>query len=138
MTMTNEEKKAVAPPNVPRCDCFDFEDDPECAMGRCAMAAEIANRIAGLLVSSAKQTDFCHDSLPFMIDTLNIVLATYMATHGTIIERGTPEAQWETERVLRGMEARLMAVVKYQYKLSNKLGLTEARVAQLRAEGKMR
>jgi hypothetical protein len=134
---TDDDKRAALPPNLPRCDCFDFEDDPECTMGRCAQAAKIASRMAAVLVSLAKSNDFCKDALPFMVDTLNIVLATHMATQGTAIERGTKEARWETERVLKGIEARLMRVLDYQYTLSDRLGLTEAKVAALRAEGRM-
>lgn len=134
---TDEDKRAAAPPNAPKCACFDFMDDPDNAMKSCADASFIATQLVTVMFKVVKERDFCEKSIPFIMDTLIIIVATHIGIKDTVIEMGTPEAQWETERVLTGIEARLMAVLKYQYELSKKLGLTEARVKAMRAEGKI-
>lgn len=137
MTTEDDKSRVFRPPNAPRCDCFDFDDNLLFALGRVAEAGRIANHVAMALVQLARESEFCHEALPFIVDTLNVVLAVHVGTRGTIIELGTVEAENETVRVLTGMEARLLSMVHATYAESYRVGLTEAKVRAWREGGEL-
>jgi len=82
----------------------------------------IALQIGNAFLQSASG-NLCKDSANAALEQMILVIATGLAIGGTIIESGSQEAFWETERVLTGIEGRVMRQLQYAQEMSNKHGL---------------
>jgi hypothetical protein len=67
----------------------------------------------------------CKESAQSAFEQIILIIATGLAINGTAIDAGSQEAHWETERVLKGIESRLMGQLKYCFDKSNELGMTK-------------
>ena len=50
----------------------------------------------------------CAETLPMLMEMSIINMAVIVAVQGTAIEMGSVEALWETQRVLKGIEQRVL------------------------------
>jgi hypothetical protein len=82
----------------------------------------IALQLGNAFLKSASE-NLCKDSAAGSLEQLVLVIATGLAIGGTIIESGSDEAFWETERVLKGIEERLMGQLRYANEMSRKHGM---------------
>ncbi len=128
--MTEETKRAFKLPlDLPKCECFQTHDT---ALVRCAMASQIAGTAGKALMTVALEQDFCRDSIPHILDMVVLSLMTHVVMYETAIECGTQEALWETERLITGMEERLIRTARHLYEESKALGLTAEKVQAMR------
>lgn len=131
--MTTENKpKGVFPPDLPKCSCFDPRISEALAWDSCARVANIVQVTGGAITVAAADQGLCKESLPFLLDMLVINVMAYVVTSGTAIEMGSQEAQWETERLVAGMEERLLRSVRHVYDEGRKFGLTREKVMAMR------
>lgn len=117
--------------DLPNCTCFNFENE-EYSKGRMYAAANLGHQMIAAFDHLVASSEFCDKSLPYLMDMVVICLAVRLGTLGTAIEDGTQEAQWETERVLTGLEARVLARVRWMYDFGRKHGLTAEKVRAMR------
>jgi hypothetical protein len=104
----------------PDCPCFENPVTHDIMMTN--MVA-VVQSIGALLVAGARSAHLCEKTLPVVMEMAIINMATILGTRGTAIELGSQEAQWETERVLTGIEGRLMERVRVYYEMARELGL---------------
>jgi len=128
----DEKARMFRPVHPPRCGCFDFDAAPGLAMSRCAEVSQIAMHIASAIVGAAREMELCDRALPLLIDSVIITLAVHVATHGTIIEQGTEDAERETIRVLTGMEQRIIEEARNTYAYARANGITAESVRAMR------
>jgi hypothetical protein len=102
-------------------------------MTMCAEAADIAATLTKTFVKLAMSKGFCLTSLPYVMDIVLLSLAVSVGTSAApAIEQGSQEAEWETERVLQGIEARVLARVRETYARGREAGLTAETVRAMR------
>lgn len=105
---------------MPKCECF---SDPEVAKIQTMQCVLISQAVGATLRKFAEKVGICKDAMPYLMDLAVINMAVLVGIEGTAIEHGSQEAQWETERVLTGIEARLMERVREYYAEAQRLGL---------------
>lgn len=116
------------PVDLPKCDCFST-DDPDFAMGRCADVSKCCHTMLTAFLKLAEMEQLCRHALPYFAEMFVISVLTSIAkTHGPALEYGSVEMEWEFERLLLGMETRVLARSRDVYARSRALGLTEATV----------
>lgn len=106
---------------LPKCECFQDDDTMVIAF---AKANIIAQNVGAMFGSAAETLNMCRDSAPLILELAMINMLTIAATANTIIEQGTDEALWETERVLEGFEARVLKRVRAMYAMAKADGMT--------------
>lgn len=67
----------------------------------------------------------CKPSAQEALEQMILVIATGLAINGTIIEPASQEAVWETERILKGIEKRLLGQLNFCFDKSNEFGMTK-------------
>jgi hypothetical protein len=134
--MTSVKDDGYRPLNLPKCTCFNFDEDPDFAMKQCACATQMTGQLAGELMHDMMDAHMCRVAMPFVMENLIIQLVTQLALMGTVIEAGTNEALWESERVLNGLEARVLAQMRHAYEHAQKRGLTQKIIDEARKTGK--
>lgn len=120
----------------PKCACF---EDKIGRRTRETQVTLLVQELGRLAAGGADQMGLCDETLPYILENLIINIATIIALKGTIIEMGTQEAQWETERVLAGIEGRVVARLRSYYEESRHRGITAANyqdILQARGETK--
>lgn len=97
----------------PTCKCFADENDGD---GRARASAIIAaQQMSFHLVSVLKQNDLCQNAAQYVLEHSILNMVTFLAIAGTAIDEGSQEAEWETDRILTGIETRLRERVKELY-----------------------
>lgn len=95
----------------PTCECFADENDGD---GR-ARAIIAAQQMSFHLVSVLKQNDLCRNAAQYVLEHSILNMVTFLAIADTAIDEGSQEAEWETDRILTGIETRLRERVKELY-----------------------
>lgn len=117
--------KFQLPIDIPACPCFDVAD-PNYAMGRCADVSKCAATMVQAMLELAKMEELCKHALPYVVEMFVIsALCSISKINGPALEYGSKEMEWETERLLQGMEARVLARSRDVYARGRELGLTE-------------
>lgn len=102
-----EESDFELPVNLPQCSCF--ATDRLFTMGRCAEVAGAGHQLCAAFHELTGRMELCPDALPFFLELMVLSLLTYVArSQGPALEYGSQEMEWETERLLHGMEARVL------------------------------
>lgn len=105
----------------PDCDCF---KDPATEPVATANMVALVQAFGNMLGQGSRAANLCEKAMPMVLELAIINMSTIIALNGTVIEMGSKEAEWETVRVLTGIEARLMERVALYYGEARKLGLT--------------
>lgn len=105
----------------PDCPCF---NDPRTKVHVMSNMVALSQAFGAMLVQGSHEAQICHKAMPEVFEMAIINMATIIALDGTIIEMGSQEAQWETERILTGLEGRLLERVREYYRMVREQGLT--------------
>lgn len=121
--MSTEKK----PCDLPKCACFNTND--AITWNRCCSVAKAGHELCGGFMVLAEDEVVCKDALPYMLDLAIISITAYIAkTQGPALEYGSVEIQAESERLMTGLEARVIARMKDVYERARELGLSEEKV----------
>lgn len=132
--MSNIEKKKQGwpPTDMPDCACFSG-DNEHAVMLRCADVATAAGAISAGFEEVAHHEQLCAKALPFLLETSIVSILTRIArAEGPALQCGTQEMQWEAERLLSGLEGRVLKRMRETYELGRELGMTEETVNAMR------
>lgn len=134
--MSNTPKDELRLPiDLPKCACFQFPD-PHVVMSRCATTAQSCNAVAQAFNQMAHDDGLCVEALPYFLDLCVVSILTMIAKRqGPALQFGSREIEWEVERLLTGMEARVLARSRDTYDQSRQHGLTEEVVKAMRERG---
>lgn len=98
----------------PECACYQHPH-PRTGDVRDAMITEVGQHCGLMFGSGLDAAGVCNAAQGHALELVIITLATVAALRGTQIECGTQEAQWETERVLTGIEERLLHKLRWMH-----------------------
>lgn len=130
--MSNTEKELKLPVDLPKCECFSA-DDPIHVMSRCADVSRSCHTMVGAFLQLAQMENLCRNALPYFAELFIISVLTSIAkTNGPALEYGSQEIEWEVERLLNGMEARVLARSRDIHARSRELGITEEMIMAMR------
>lgn len=71
--------------------------------------------MAGEFIRIAKKYGLCVSSAQSALENMLVTVGGVLAIQGTIIEPGSQEAEWETQRILTGIEDRCLSLLAYCY-----------------------
>ena len=118
------------PNDLPKCECFTTDD--AFTMGRLSQMSENNNVLISVFYQLKQQSEFCDAALPLMLELLLVQFCIAIGVHGTIIESGTQEAEWEAVRVMTGLEARVIKRIREMHEEGRRMGLTAEKVKAMR------
>lgn len=120
------------PENLPQCECF--QTDVEFSWSRCAVVGSCTTVLCGAFHQLVVQEEICSRAMPYLMETVIISILAYTAkSQGPALEYGSEDIEREAERLLTGLEARVLARMRESYAAGRALGLTEENVRAMRA-----
>lgn len=108
--------------SIPECACFESKEGAEF---RSAQITQVVQGIGCYMVEGASMNGLCDKTFPLILENAIIQMATIIAIKGTAIDMGSQEAQSETERVLNGIEEKVLNRLRAYYDEARSLGVTE-------------
>lgn len=132
MSNIKDEIKLKLPSNLPKCGCFNSDDDAYTLL-RCSGAAHGGHALCGAFDQVVRDMNLCAEAMPYLLELTLISVLAYMAkASGPALEYGSKEIEWESERLLDGMEARVLARMRETYARGREIGLTEEKARAMR------
>lgn len=127
----SDAQKTKLPDNMPQCECF--RTNEEYAWTRCADVGNINYTMGEAFHRLIVHEQLCPESLMFALETTITSLLGYIAkAKNPTMKYGTVEIERESELLLAGLEARVLACARNAYNGARQAGLTEENVRALR------
>jgi hypothetical protein len=123
------------PDDLPKCGCFSSEtgDDVKFAWDRCVDVSRASNVMADAFRQMVVAEQFCPTAMPFFLEIATLSILTFIAkAQGPALEYGTQEIEWEVERLLGGLETRVLARSRETYAKAREAGITVEVVRAMR------
>lgn len=105
--------------NLPKCACFEERNSP-----MTGVMVELAQMFGGYLTVRLSDTGLCRETWDAVLDMTVINALTIHASHGTIIEPGTPECQAEIKERVRAMSMRVLEKIDDWYEEARRVDMT--------------
>ncbi len=128
--MTTREQ--LSPPNnLPKCECFQTSE--AYTWSRCCDVGNAVQEMSGAFHHQVREKELCPVAVPYLLDLVIINLLAYVVrSQGPAIEYGSEDMEREVERLLSGLETRVLARNREAYAAGRKLGMTEEVVTAMR------
>jgi hypothetical protein len=131
--MSNIKDELKLPSNLPECSCFTTAD--LFTLTRCSEVSHGGQALCGAFDQVVRDAQLCTKAMPYLLELTLIPVLAYMArVNGPALEYGSKEIEWEAERLLAGLEARVLARMRETYAGGRELGLTEEKLRAIRGE----
>lgn len=125
MSSTRDDKTTKLPCDLPKCSCFEYPDI-YVVLARTNDVARAAGEMCTTFIKVAGEAGLCRDALMFLVEIALVSLLTQVAKEqGPALKYGSKEIEWEVERLLAGIEGRVLARSRDVYGRAREMGLTE-------------